>query len=144
MNSTRSVAAAHRERYQVQVERDDDGRVLSVTVDTTSDTRARHARVNSHKATRIAGAVHDILRSGGVPGRVWSSPAPIDVDYLVGAQLELLLVAVRPLRRADRVDHIAEGIAAMSAEEASYWHAKLGRPGGLPALRLLLAAGGTR
>lgn len=144
MSSARCVAASRRETYRVQVERDPDGRVLSVSVDACCEGRSRTTRVNSYKATRVAGPVHDVLRSGGVPGRSWASAAPIDVDYLVGAHLELLLVAVRPLRRADRVDHVAEGIAAMSAEEASYWHAKLTRPGGLPALRVLLSPGGVR
>jgi hypothetical protein len=142
--STARAAGSHRDTYRVHVEREPDGQVRCVTVDTSSEIRPRHTRVNGHQATRIAGAVHDILRAGGVPGRAWAGQAPIEVDYLVGAQLELLLVAVRPLRRADRVDHVAAGIASMSSEEASYWHAKLARPGGLPALRVLLAAGGNR
>jgi hypothetical protein len=141
MNTTSAVAAAHRERYTCQVERDADGRVLAVVLAAEADNGGRIARINSNKATQVAGAVHDILRSGGVTGRAWASASQIDVDYLTGAQLELLLVAVKPLRRADRVGHVAAGIAAMSAEEASYWHAKLRKPGGLPALRLLL---GTR
>lgn len=133
-----------REQFSCQVERDADGRVLAVTLDARTSAADRSTRVNSTKAMRVAGPVHDILRAAGITGRTWSSSKSIDLDYLTGAQLELLLVAVKPLRRADRIDHISAGIAAMSPEEASYWHAKLARPGGLPALRVLLAAGATR
>jgi hypothetical protein len=144
MNTTSRVASARRERYTCRVERDPDGRILAVTLDAQADMGKRTVQVNSRKVTRVAGAVHDIMRAGGVSGRRWSSAAPIELDYLTGAQLELLLVAIRPVRRADRIDHIAAGVAAMSAEEASYWHAKLHRPGGLPALRVLLGTVGAR
>jgi hypothetical protein len=144
MNTSATVAGSHHEKYQCRVERTDDGAVLAVSVEAESDAGSRSYRVNSNKATRIAGPVHDILRAGGVGGRAWASTKTIPVDYLVGAQLELLLVAVKPLRRADRIDHVAEGIAEMSVEEASYWHAKLRRPGGLRALRILLGTGRSR
>lgn len=134
--------STRREQFRCVVERDGEGRVLAVTLDARTPTVERSTRVNNTKATRIAGPVHDILHAAGVTGRAWSSTKPIDIDYLTGAQVELLLVAVKPLRRADRIDHVSAGVAAMSPEEASYWHAKLRRPGGLPALRVLLAAGG--
>ena len=135
----KQAAGSSRESFTCTSERDCDGRVTAVNLDADRDGSHREARINSIKATRVAGAVHDILRSGGITGRAWASTRPLDVDYLTGAQLELLLVSVRPLSRADRIDHIAAGIARMSPEEASYWHAKLTRPGGLPALRVLLA-----
>lgn len=142
MSAIDNPAAAHREHFVCTVERDADGRVLAVTLDaTTVDGTERSSRVNGTSATRVAGPVHDVLKAGGVPGRAWSSATPIRLDYITGAQVELLLVAVKPLRRADRIDHISRGIAAMSREEASYWHGKLRRPGGLPALRVLLAGG---
>ncbi len=140
--TTNRSEQTRREQFQCSIERDGDGRVLAVELDARTPTLERSTRVNSTKATRIAGAVHDILRGAGVTGRAWASSKPIDLDYLTGAQVELLLVAVKPLRRADRIDHVSTGVAAMSPEEASYWHAKLHRPGGLPALRVLLAAGG--
>lgn len=138
------ASARQRDSYSCRVERDPDGRVLSIQLCSRNEDEQRTVEINSGKATRIAGPVHDILRAGGVSGRSWASAAPIEVSYLTGAQLELLVVAVKPLRRADRIDHIATGIAAMSPEEASYWHAKLHRPGALPALRLLLGTGGAR
>ena len=138
-----TISALHaRETFLCTLERDDEGRVLAVSLAATQEPAPpRLTRINSTKATRIVAPVHDILRAGGVTGRSWASSRPMPLDYLTGAQLELLLVAVRPLKRADRIERIGSGIAAMSREEASYWHAKLGRPGGLPALRVLLAAG---
>ncbi|MDQ6613331.1 MAG: hypothetical protein M3083_00815 [Actinomycetota bacterium] len=80
----------------------------------------------------------------GVGSRAWSSSHPVDLDQVAGAQTELLLRAVKPLRRPDRIEAIGEGVAAMSREEASYWHAKAGHPGGLPALRIMLLGDGGR
>jgi hypothetical protein len=54
---------------------------------------------------------------------------------------ELLLAAIRPLQRPDRLSNIADAIVGMGAEEASYWHAKSLRSGGLRALRVLLSDG---
>jgi len=145
MSTIDNPAGSHRECFTCTIERDEEGRVIAIVVcSATIDGDDRSTRINSTRATRVAGPVHDVLRAGGVTGRSWSSTPPIEVDYLTGAQLELLLVAVKPVRRADRIDRISNGVAAMSREEASYWHAKLRRPGGLPALRLLLAAGDRR
>ena len=78
---------------------------------------------NGTKASRIAGAVHEIVRATGVGGRVWTSRSPSPLDPISGAQVELLVAAVKPLRRADRIDQVGDGVASMSREEASYWHA---------------------
>jgi hypothetical protein len=131
-----------REQYVCTVDRDDDGRVLSIELDAIDlEGEERHVRINGQRASRIASAVHDVLRAGGVKGRAWSSKRPIDLDQVTGAQLELLLHAARPLRRGDRLDQVSEGVARMSREEAAYWHAKSHQPGGLPALRVLLVGG---
>jgi len=145
MRQTQHTRTLHQENFRCLVERDPEGQVTAINLETVPDTGvSRAVRLNSTKAVRVAGAAHDILRTGGVSGRSWSSSKPLRLDYLTGAQLELLLVTVKPLRRADRIDYVAAGVAAMSLEEASYWHAKLYRPGGLPALRVLLGTGGTR
>jgi hypothetical protein len=126
-----------RDSFSCQIERDSDGRVSAVTLTAANEETSRSMTINSTKAIRIAGPALDVLRAGGVSGRQWATACPIELDYLTGAQLELLLVAVRPLRRAERIDRIGSGVASMSPEEASYWHAKIARPGGLPALRTL-------
>jgi hypothetical protein len=124
------------------VSRAADGTVLAFTLEVDADERvARTVHLNHHRAIRVAAAARDIVRTGGVPARTWASPRPFPLEYLVGAQLELLLVATGRLRRADRIDHVAAGVACMSLEEASYWHAKIRRPGGMAALRLLLGTG---
>jgi len=132
-----------REQFECTITRDDDGRVLVITLDATDlEGASRRVRLNGLKASRVAGALHEVLRAGGVRGRQWSSGKPIELDQVTGAQAELLLSAVKPLRRGDRVERIGSGVAEMSREEASYWHAKSGRRGGLPALRILLGRNG--
>jgi hypothetical protein len=133
------------ERFSCTVDRDVDGRVTSITVDATDlEGHDRAVFLNGARAARVASAMHDVLRGAGVGSRAWASSKPIDLDQVSGAQAELLLRAVKPLRRADRIEAISQGVASMSREEASYWHAKAGHAGGLPALRLLLGEGGRR
>ena len=133
---------SRRERYACIVSRDDDGRVLSVEVIAADlEGNERSVQIRGLAASRVASAVHDVLRTGGVRGRTWTSRKPMDLDQVTGAQLELLLQAAKPLRRGDRIDRVSEGVAQMSREEAAYWHAKSGHSGGLPALRLLLIGG---
>ncbi len=133
------------ERFSCTVARDGDGRITAITVDAIDlEGHDRSTCLNSARAARVAAAVHDVLRAAGVGSRAWSSARPIDLDQVAGAQAELLLRAVKPLRRPDRIEIVAGGVAAMSREEASYWHAKARHPGGLPALRLLLGDGGKR
>lgn len=130
------------ERFACTVARDVDGRVTSITVDATDlEGNERVVFLNGSRAARVVSAIHDVLRAAGVGSRAWSSSKPIDLDQVSGAQAELLLRAVKPLRRADRIETIGERVAAMSREEASYWHAKARHPGGLPALRMMLGGG---
>jgi hypothetical protein len=130
------------ETYGCIVERDEDGRVLAITVNATDlEGNDRSTRVNGTKASRVASSVHEVLREAGVTGRLWSGGRPIQLANIPGAHTELLLQAVKPLRRSDRIDQVAAGVAEMSREEASYWHAKTRQPGGLRALRVLMTHG---
>lgn len=136
---------SQRERYTVLISRDEDGRITSLAVHATDlEGAARTVVLEGAVAARIAGAVHEVLRGAGLNGRTWSGRAPIALDAVVGAQVELLLRAVKPLRRSDRIEEVSGGVAAMSREEACYWHAKTHRPGGLRAIRELLGAGADR
>lgn len=135
----------HQEQYRCTVERDEDGRVMAVVVDATDlEGSERRVRLNGTSATRIAGSLHDVLRAAGVPGRTWASSRPIELDPVTGAQAELMVLAVKPLRRGERVEIVGESVGRMSREEASYWHAKSHQPGGLRALRILLTKGAMR
>jgi hypothetical protein len=134
-----------RETYSCTVERDRDGRVQQIIVDAQDvEHVGRRTSLNGGRAGQVAAEVHDVLRAAGITGRAWSSSRAIELDSVPGAQVELLLRAVKPLRRLDRIGQVAQGVANMSKEEASYWHAKASRPGGLRALRVLLSEGKIR
>jgi hypothetical protein len=134
-----------RERYRCILERDRDGAVLAARVEREAlDGTPRAITLNSNKAPVVVPFLHQILRDHGISGRVWSGRAPIELSQVTGAQVELLLRAVKPMRRPDRIEEVAAGIAAMAREEASYWYAKAERPRGLRVLRLLLSDDGRR
>lgn len=86
-------------------------------------------RVNDYKAT-------DLARAAG-------ADEPFYLDELSGLRLALILMAVKPLTRHDRIEAIGQGVQAMSAEEAYYWFSKCSAgPDALraqKALRILLA-----
>lgn len=48
---------------------------------------------------------------------------PISLDEAAGVRLALILLAVAPLSRGERVREVAAGIAGMSVEETYYWYA---------------------
>jgi len=133
------------ETYRCLIERDDDGRISVLSVHTTDlEGVERQVRVNGYRAIHIAAGFQDVLRSANLRGRDLTSSEPINVDPQLGAHVELLLRAVKPLRRLDRINTVAEGVAAMSREEAAYWHAQTSRRNGLRALRLLLGEASKR
>jgi hypothetical protein len=128
-----------REHYHCSIARNGDGRIVSLTVDATDlEGGERHIKVRGARVPDLVSPLQQVFRERKISGRAWTSREPIELDQVAGAQAELLLRAVRPLRRSDRAQAVADGVAAMSREEASYWHAKAQRPGGLPALRVLL------
>ena len=133
------------ERFTCLIERDPDGRVERVSVEVDHGYGEREQiLVNGNKADLLASTLHNILRNGGVTGRQWSTPKPIQLDQGVGSQIWLLLTAVKPLRRQDRIEEVGDGVAAMSREEAAYWFSKAHQPRGLRAIRLLLSDDGRR
>jgi len=133
------------EHYTCTITRDDDGRIMAVEI-TVDDLDGGHRaiRVNGQRAAHAASPLQEILRSAGLRGRQWTSPLPFELQATLGAHAELLLRAVKPLRRVDRIAGVAEGVAGMSREEASYWHAQTRRRHGLKALRVLLDGGNRR
>jgi len=133
------------EHYSCTIIRNNDGRITAVEVDADDlDGGHRLVRVNGHRATQIVGPLQEVLRLAGVAGRRWTTAAPIELAGPSGAHAELLLRAVKPLQRSDRIATVAEGIAGMSREEAAYWHAQSQRRHGLRALRILLDGGRAR
>lgn len=133
------------EEYACTIERDDDGRVMALVVNARDlDGRERYVRVNGYRAIHVAAGFQEVLRSARLKGRELTGSEPIPVDPQLGAHVELVLRAVKPLKRIDRIGIVAEGVAAMSREEAAYWHAQIDRRNGLRALRLLLGEGTRR
>jgi hypothetical protein len=133
------------EHYCCLIERDDDGRITAVAIDVDDlDGGNRHVRVEGNRATHTAAPLQEVLRSAGLRGRQWSSSMPFELAPPLGAHAELLLRAIKPLRRIDRITAVSEGIANMSREEANYWHAQTQRRRGLKALRVLLDGGTPR
>lgn len=129
------------ETYQLLVGRDDDGSVTVLDLDAVDvDGQPRRARVNGARAIQVTGPLHDLLCSAKIPGRAWAGSNPIALPPTLGAQVELMLRATKPLRRPDRITAVADGVAGMSREEASYWHAQSSHRAGLRALRILLSA----
>lgn len=86
-------------------------------------------RTNGHRATDLARAAGD--------------EAPFYLDELTGLRLALILIAVKPLARHDRIEAIGQGVQTMSAEEAYYWFSKCSAgpdaPRAQKAMRILLA-----
>ena len=133
-----------RERFTLTVEREErTSSILALLLRLHNGSGAiSEIRCNGSTAGFVAGPVGELVREARVPAREWAGSHPIDLPSETGAHLALLFRAVRPLRRVDRIDTVANGIARMPREEASYWYAKSLQPRGLRALRLLLAGEG--
>ncbi len=133
------------EHYCCLIERDDEGRITAVVLEVDElEGGTRHIRVEGNRATHTAAPLQEVLRSAGLRGRQWSASKPFELAPTLGAHAELLLRAIKPLRRIDRITAVSEGIVGMSREEANYWHAQTQRRHGLKALRVLLDVGTSR
>lgn len=133
------------ETYRCIIERDEDGRVAALSVHATDlEGVQRYVRVNGYRAVHVAAGLQEVLRAARLRGSDWTSGEPVSIDSYLGAHAELLLRTVKPLQRIDRITTVANGVAAMSREEAAYWHAQVSRRNGLRALRLLLAESSKR
>lgn len=133
------------ETYRCVIERDEDGRISTLCVQSTDlEGAERQVQVSGYRAIHVAAGFQEVLKSSKLRGRDWTNGEPITIDSQVGAHVELLLRAVKPLQRLDRIGTVADGVAAMSLEEAAYWHAQTSRRNGLRALRLLLGEGPRR
>lgn len=133
------------EHYEALISRDADGRIVEIELSVTDlEGVERRIRVDGTRAAHVAAPLQEVLRSAGLKGRDWTSGRPLTLTPTLGAHAELMLRAVKPLRRIDRITDVADGIAGMSREEAAYWHAQTRRRHGLKALRILLDGGVVR
>ena len=132
-----------RTTWVCRLTRNDDGALRRAVIEANDGESTRVVQLRDHHVSRAAEPLRVILGRSGIKGRHWSSSRPLEIDRRAGHQAELLFRAVGPLRRPDRIDRVADGIARMSDEEVSYWHAKATQPGGLRALRIILEEGPT-
>ncbi len=94
----------------------------------------------------VADHVMEALRANGYkPTELGTGRRePFSLTEESGVRLGLLFLAVRPITKVDRIEVIAQGIRAMTSEEAYYWYSKctgsLAAERAQKALRLLLAA----
>ena len=128
-----------REEYNIHVRRDKDGRIEALELCVLGiDGETRTIRLNGYRAPSVTHSFYELLKGYGVTSREWTSAKSISLDSSdAGPHGELLLRAVKPVRRSDHIATIADVISAMSREEALYWCAKSSRPNGLRALRLI-------
>jgi hypothetical protein len=133
---------SRREQWTCRLDRADDGDVVAVEVEhQDGNGMQRRVRLDGPQVATVLEPLVALLQRSGVNGRQITGNGAFALGDPPGPQIELLIEAVLPVRRYDRVVGIANGVAAMSTEEATYWHARAHRPGGLPALRTLLAGG---
>jgi hypothetical protein len=55
--------------------------------------------------------------------------APFEIDEDQGVRLGLLFLAVKPLRKLERIEAVSRSIRQMETEEAYYWFSKCSRSG---------------
>lgn len=133
------MSTTRREEYEITVERDNYGRIVAFQLRVVGlGGLVRKTRLNGYKAPSVTHSFYELLKDYGITGRQWAGSKPIALDSRdAGPHGELLIRAVKPVRRGDRVAAIAQSIAEMSREEALYWCAKAAKPNGLRALRLI-------
>ncbi|MGC8781224.1 MAG: ASCH domain-containing protein [Anaerolineae bacterium] len=109
------------------------------------EARQRVAELGGATLRAVADHVLEALRANGYkPTELGSGRRePFALTEESGVRLTLLFLAVRPIVKAERIEAIAQGIRAMTGEEAYYWYAKCtGGPAAeraQRALRVLLA-----
>ena len=105
----------------------------------------RVAELGGSTLRAVADHVMESLRANGYkPTELGAGRRePFSLAEETGVRLALLFLAVRPITKVERSEVIAQGIRAMTSEEAYYWYSKCtGGPAAeraQRALRVLLA-----
>ena len=119
--------------YRLVASRDTDGCINRFEV---SDADGRSVILHGWRAEAVADSVQATLARASRRLSL-ALDRPLQLDEHLGVQVLLILRAVKPLAGYQRVRKLATGVARMSEEEATYWHAHAAHKGGLPALRKL-------
>ena len=122
--------------YQLSCHRDSFGNIAAFEI--LNDEHRKYF-LNTWQAGAVSEFVMEILNSAQV-GKTLTLNETMQLDEHLGAHVLLVVRAVKSLAGFERTCRIAQGIARMSREEATYWHAHAQHKGGLPALRKLLAS----
>ena len=120
--------------YRLVASRDSEGCINRFEV---SDVEGQSVILHGWRAEAVADPVQATLTRASKRLSL-ALDRPLQLDEHLGVQVLLILRAVKPLSGYQRVKKVAMGIARMSEEEATYWHAHAAHKGGLPALRKLL------
>ena len=119
--------------YRLVASRDTDGCINRFEV---SDVEGRLVILHGWRAEAVADPVQATLTRASKSLSL-ALDRPLQLGEHLGVQVLLILRAVKPLAGYQRVKKVATGVARMSEEEATYWHALAAHKGGLPALRKL-------
>jgi len=86
----------------------------------------RVAELGSSTLRAVADHVMESLRANGYkPTELGAGRRePFALTEESGVRLGLLFLAIRPITKVDRIEVIAQGIRAMTSEEAYYWYSK--------------------
>jgi sulfur transfer complex TusBCD TusB component (DsrH family) len=88
-------------------------------------------------------AIYSALKANNYDPKTlsYNRSSPYVLEEQSGVSLALLFQTLQPLSKSDRIANIANGVMAMSNEEAHYWFAKVSngrRSNALKAIRVLL------
>ena len=102
------------------------------------------ARASPANVRRVMPSIMAAIKASGLPKPTLGGAGEkeVRISEEPGVRLALVLLATGPVRRARRVDTIADEVAGMTVEEGYYWYSKVtGDQAGRrkQALRLLLA-----
>lgn len=103
----------------------------------------RIGRLKGNTLVQARQAIYTCLKANRYDPRTLSHQrqTPYVLDEESGVNLALLFQTIQPLSKPERIANIANGISAMSNEEAHYWFAKVSngkRGAALKAIRVLL------
>lgn len=106
--------------------------------------RPKRQRVGVLAGRPLAVAENDLQHLLGRAGvQELERSGRLELAEPLGARLGVLFLALRPLRRVERMVRLVEGVRQLADEEAYYWYAQCTAPGraakGRRALRILLA-----
>lgn len=99
----------------------------------------RIGRLKGKPLVQARQAIYQTLKANNYDPKTLSyrRQSPYVLTETSGVSLALLFQTLQPLSKPERIANIADGIAAMSNEEAHYWFAKVSNGKKRPALKAM-------